>query len=35
MDPHNPPGFGGKVVALVQVDPLHLFDAGTEQRIVG
>ena len=35
MDPHNPPGFGGKVAALVQVDRLHLFDAGTEQRIAG
>jgi multiple sugar transport system ATP-binding protein len=33
MDPHNPPEFGGKVAALVEVDRLHLFDAETEQRI--
>ncbi|MFN2549275.1 MAG: ABC transporter ATP-binding protein [Myxococcales bacterium] len=33
MDPHNPPAFGGKVAALVQIDRLHLFDADTEQRI--
>ena len=33
MDPHNPPEFGGKVAALVQIDRLHLFDADTEQRI--
>ena len=25
----------GKMAALVQVDRLHLFDAGTEQRIAG
>src|SRR5437588_1910888 len=33
MDPHNPPEFGGKVAALVEVDRMHLFDAETEQRI--
>jgi len=33
MDPHNPPEFGGKVAALVEIDRLHLFDAETEQRI--
>src|SRR5437588_1664557 len=33
MDPHNPPEFGGKVSALVEVDRIHLFDAETEQRI--
>ena len=33
MDPHNPPSFGGKVSALVELDRIHLFDAGTEQRI--
>ncbi|HUJ25349.1 MAG TPA: sn-glycerol-3-phosphate ABC transporter ATP-binding protein UgpC [Myxococcales bacterium] len=35
MDPHNPPEFGGKVSAVVEVDRIHLFDAGTEQRIAG
>jgi multiple sugar transport system ATP-binding protein len=35
MDPHNPPEFGGKVAALVEIDRLHLFDAETEQRIAG
>jgi multiple sugar transport system ATP-binding protein len=33
MDPHNPPEFGDKVAALVEIDRLHLFDAETEQRI--
>jgi multiple sugar transport system ATP-binding protein len=33
MDPHNPPQFGGKVSALVEVDRIHLFDAETEKRI--
>ena len=33
MDPHNPPGFGGKVNALVEIDRLHLFDGSTEKRI--
>jgi multiple sugar transport system ATP-binding protein len=33
MDPHNPPQFGGKVSALVEIDRLHLFDAETEKRI--
>jgi multiple sugar transport system ATP-binding protein len=33
MDPHNPPEFGGKVAALVEVDRMHLFDAETEKRI--
>jgi len=31
----NPPEFGGKVTALVEIDRLHLFDAETEQRIAG
>ncbi|TMA31868.1 MAG: sn-glycerol-3-phosphate ABC transporter ATP-binding protein UgpC [Deltaproteobacteria bacterium] len=35
MDPHNPPAFGGKVSAVVELDRIHLFDAGTEQRIGG
>ncbi|MGZ6142058.1 MAG: ABC transporter ATP-binding protein [Myxococcales bacterium] len=35
MDPHNPPEFGGKVSAVVEVDRIHLFDATTEQRIAG
>jgi multiple sugar transport system ATP-binding protein len=35
MDPHNPPQFGGKVSALVEVDRIHLFDADTEKRIAG
>jgi multiple sugar transport system ATP-binding protein len=33
MDPHDPPQFGGKVSALVEIDRLHLFDAETEKRI--
>jgi len=33
MDPHNPPEFGDKVAALVEIDRLHLFDAETEQRM--
>ena len=33
MDPHNPPEFGGKVDAIVEVDRIHLFDAETEKRI--
>jgi multiple sugar transport system ATP-binding protein len=35
MDPHNPPEFGGKVSAVVEVDRMHLFDPDTEQRIAG
>jgi multiple sugar transport system ATP-binding protein len=35
MDPHDPPQFGGKVSALVEIDRLHLFDAETEKRIAG
>jgi multiple sugar transport system ATP-binding protein len=33
MDPHNPPEFGRKVSALVEIDRLHLFDTDTEKRI--
>jgi multiple sugar transport system ATP-binding protein len=33
MDPHNPPEFGAKLPALVEIDRLHLFDAETEKRI--
>jgi multiple sugar transport system ATP-binding protein len=33
MNPHNPPEFGGKVAALLEIDRLHLFDVETEQRI--
>jgi multiple sugar transport system ATP-binding protein len=33
MDPHNPPGFGDTISALVEIDRLHLFDSETEQRI--
>lgn len=33
MDPHQPPGFGDKVKANVEIDRLHLFDEKTELRI--
>lgn len=33
MDPHTPPELGSRIQALVELDKLHLFDAGTEQRI--
>jgi multiple sugar transport system ATP-binding protein len=35
MDPHNPPEFGAKVSAQVEIDRLHLFDADSGQRIAG
>ncbi len=35
MDPHDPPQIGGRIPALVELDRLHLFDAGTEERIAG
>ncbi len=33
MDPHRPPRMGDKVRVQVELDRLHLFDAGTEKRI--
>ena len=33
MEPHGPPQIGDQVATLVELDRLHLFDAGTEQRI--
>ncbi len=32
-DPHRAPEMGAEVGLLVEVDALHLFDAGTEQRL--
>ena len=32
-DPHRAPEMGTEVGLLVEVDALHLFDAGTEQRL--
>jgi multiple sugar transport system ATP-binding protein len=32
-DPHRAPEMGSEVGLLVEVDALHLFDAGTEQRL--
>ena len=33
MDPHHPPAFDGKVSVVVELDRIHLFDAGTQRRI--
>ncbi len=33
MDPQQPPEFGAKVQALIELDRLHLFDEKTELRI--
>jgi multiple sugar transport system ATP-binding protein len=33
MDPHHPPALGDRVKVQVELDKLHLFDAGTEKRI--
>jgi multiple sugar transport system ATP-binding protein len=33
MDPHQPPAFGDKVRAVIEIDRLHLFDEKTELRI--
>ena len=33
MEPHHPPQIGDQVATTVELDRLHLFDAGTEQRI--
>jgi multiple sugar transport system ATP-binding protein len=35
MDPHHPPETGARIVAQVEIERLHLFDAETETRIAG
>ncbi len=34
MDSHNPPGFGARVSALIEIDRLHFFDADSGQRLI-
>lgn len=33
MDPHRPPSIGDRVAASLELDRLHVFDAGNGQRI--